>query len=35
MVREKRNGKAAPAAPFRQAKKESLVLVSNMTLRAI
>ena len=25
----------APAASFRQAKKESLVLVSNMTLRAV
>ena len=27
--------KAAPAASFRQAKKKSLVLVSNMTLRAV
>ena len=27
--------KAAPAASFRQAKKKGLVLVSNMTLRAV
>ena len=27
--------KAAPAASFRQAKNKSLVLVSNMTLRAV
>ena len=27
--------KAAPAASFTQAKKKSLVLVSNMTLRAV
>ena len=27
--------KAAPAASFRQAKKKSLVLVSNMTLKAV
>ena len=27
--------KAAPAASFRQAKNQSLVLVSNMTIRAV
>ena len=29
------NAAPAPAASFRQAKKKSLVLVSNMTLRAV